>query len=373
MPIIGDGSFFPLESLGGNKAYATQGATSRMEPLQAAGAQSEHATMNAELPMLTSATSGFTTGGGATAAKSLPRLEGDSYMGSRAAGELPALTGAAGATFPLSFAGDATLPALTGTAAGKSGVGLGQAALLPRLVGSAKAGHNARRTLPSLAGAAQMTRLESGYSGAVLPALRGSGTYVLYSTPMFGAATLPMLVPGPYATQRATLPMLSGVAKLLLDSAAFEAWVLNVRNAGVTRYTNFPFVQLVRWGNRSFAVGNGNLYELGGDLDVTDPITWTFETGLNDMGSPGIKHVPYLYIDGIIDGEVQITLLDDREREFMYEYDTKQRGAVHQPHRRKLGNGIRTRNVAFRVGSDSGAYAEIDALEPEATVTQRSI
>jgi hypothetical protein len=86
-----------------------------------------------------------------------------------------------------------------------------------------------------------------------------------------------------------------------------------------------------------------------------------------------VKHIPYLYIDGIIDGEVQITLIDDRNREFMYEYDTQQRGAVHQPHRRKLGNGIRTRNVAFRLGSDSGAYAEIDSLEPEATVTQRSL
>jgi hypothetical protein len=373
MPITGDGSFFPLESLGGNKAYATQGVTSQLEPLQSSGGQYEHSTMVATLPMLTSATSGFRTGGAISATRALPALTGQSFMGSRAAGELPALAGAATATFPLSFAGAGVLPALTASATGWFGRGFSQAAVLPRLTGYTRTGHSARRELPSLAGAAQMTRLESGYSGAVLPALRGSGTYVLYSTPMFGAGELPMLVPGPYAAQRAALPALSGASLVLLDNAAFEAWVMNVRNKGVTRYTNFPFTQLVRWGKRTFAVGNGDLYELGGDLDDADPIQWSFETGLNDLGSPGVKHVPYLYIDGIIDGEVQITLIDDRNREFMYEYDTQQRGAVHQPHRRKLGNGIRTRNVAFRLGSDSGAYAEIDSLEPEATVTQRSI
>jgi hypothetical protein len=44
------------------------------------------------------------------------------------------------------------------------------------------------------------------------------------------------------------------------------------------------------------------------------------------------------------------------------------------PHRRNLGMGVRTRNIAFGAANGpTGAYMELDGLEPEATVTQRSV
>jgi hypothetical protein len=193
-----------------------------------------------------------------------------------------------------------------------------------------------------------------------------------------GAIRLPALVAGPYGTARLVLPMLvvrggQSLGAVPELAGAFEGWLLNTRNGAITRITNFPFTQFASVGNKTYAVGPGGLYLLGGEKDNGADINWKFETGLDDLGKPGTKHIPYLYLDGIIDGVIQITLIDDRGREFAYEYNTKTRGAVHLPHRRKLGNGIRTRSMAFRISSDMGAYIELDALEPQITVTQRSI
>jgi hypothetical protein len=202
----------------------------------------------------------------------------------------------------------------------------------------------------------------------------------VFSYPGSGSIFLPMLVAGPYGSSRVSLPSLQAVGSQIILPATgpdyadwgFEGWVVNTRNETITRFTNFPFTQFATVGNKTYAIGADGLYLLGGETDNGAPIVWQFETGLSDLGRPGLKHIPYLYLDGIIDGSVEIVLLDDRNREFAYHY-TAQRGGVHLKHRRKLGNGIRTTNMAFRIKSDTGAYIELDALEPEITVTQRSI
>jgi hypothetical protein len=243
----------------------------------------------------------------------------------------------------------------------------------PMAVVSTKTGWRVALVTPMARVAAHVTAMEYARANLITPAPHVTGTMSVYSYPWRGALVTPLIVAGPYGIARLTTPM-QRVAGSFLLPAVFEAWVMNARNNGASRWTNFPFLQVVQAGGDTYAVGNdGNLYLLGGDLDGAAPISWSFETGLDDLGSPGIKHIPYLYLDGIIIGEIQIVLLDDRGREFAYEYDTKARGAVHMTHKRKLGNGIRTRNVGFRIMSTTGAYIELDSLEPEATVTQRSI
>lgn len=361
----------PLDALGGNTYASRSGTTNSLREIQAEGRAYYHFSADLTLPMLEvrfTATKGDST----SADFYLPRLTAFGAFGGHAAVSLPSLSVAGTMTLPVWANGAFDLPLPTADGTGTAGVSYAGAITLPALTVAARLGHSVALLLPALRVTGSAWAMESGSLAATLPVLRVSGTLSLYSGVGRGAITLPVLVSGPYIVGRNALPMLLVTGAFALPTT-YEAWVLNVRNNGVTRWANVPFTQILQHGDQTLMVGDGKLYLLGGDLDVAAPISWSFETGLDDMGKPGLKHVPYLYLDGIIDGEVQITVLDDRGREFAYEYDTKQRGAVHQPHRRKLGNGIRTRNVGFRISSTTGAYIELDALEPEATITQRSM
>jgi hypothetical protein len=371
MPGIGDGSFLPLEGLGGNKFYAKSGVVNILQPLDGDGQAYYHSDGAGTFPALEGSAS-FQMGGTFDGRGRLPSMTGAGQGGHTGKGILPALTMTFTATITRLLRGQVTLPALTGEASGIGGVSWRVEASLPRLGVVGAFGWRSSALLPAMQAAATMSWTIRGSSTASLPALQGSSVFTVFSLPAHGAGVLPALQ-SVYMLGRAELPSLQATATFAATDLGYEAWVLNTRNNAVTHWTGLEVTQFARYGNRTLMVGGGNLYLVGGDLDDTAPIPWSFETGLDDLGSPGLKHIPYLYIDGIIDGEIQITLLDDRGREFAYEYDTKQRGAVHQPHKRKLGNGIRTRNVGFRISSTTGAYIELDALEPEATITQRSL
>jgi len=368
----GGAILLPLDSYGGLGARGRSGVSNSLHPLASEGAAYHHSSGEIILPALT-ATFTVTKGPSFSLDRPLPRLTARGYGGANAPIVLPRLfTTAAGTVIPIARL-DAELPMLTVTGGVTVGARWGMETLLPPLSGEAYGGSNLAAELPMLEAIGSTWALETSALDRSLPMLSMTGTMSVYSMPFSAAIVLPALI-APYCRAEVALPRLdaNSVFRRLLQE--YEAWVLNVRNGGVTRWTNTPFTQILQHGDQTLFVGDGNLYVLGGDLDGDDaPIQWSFETGLDDLGKPGVKHIPYLYLDGIIDGEVQITLLDDRGREFAYEYTTGERGAVHMPHRRKLGNGVRTRNVGFRISSTAGAYIELDALEPEATITQRSV
>lgn len=373
MPITGDIQLLPLEGLASSgKKYGASGVSSHLEPLTASGRSYYHSSGAMTIPMMTMAMS-FMQGATFNAALTLPRMTMSAGGGASANLTLPMLTMTASGTVVGWAYASIDLPMLTMDAHGITGAGWSARLTLPLLTASMRLGWRGRAVLPALTMAGSFSAMERFTGAMVLPLLAVTGNVVPYSYPWRAALTLPMLVAGPYGFAHLTLPRLTMEAVMSSVLVDFEGWVVNVRNRGITRFTNFPFTQFVTAHGKTYGVGAGGLYELGGNTDAGEPIQWEFETGLSNLGRPGLKHIPYLYLDGIIDGEVEIALIDDRNRVFAYHYNTKQRGAVHLQHRRKLGNGIRTTNVAFRLRSTSGAYIELDAIEPEVTVTQRSI
>jgi hypothetical protein len=346
--------------------------------LRATGSVDEHSNGALTLPMLTLNVT-MSQGAVFSSNPTLPSLEAKGYFGANGRVTLPMLTFAGGMTIPVVWSVDVVLPMVTAQGQVAGSESMAGAGILPRLVVAGSFGGDGAAVLPRLVVAGSFVTDERSTGAVILPALRVSGTFASAVAEAWrGAILLPALVAGPYGTARFVLPMLRVHGEQLMTgipalAGAFEGWLLNTRTGAITRVTNLPFTQFATVGNKTYAVGPGGLYLLGGDTDNGVGINWQFETGLDDLGRPGTKHIPYLYLDGIIDGVVQITLIDDRGREFGYEYNTKQRGAIHLPHRRKLGNGIRTRSMAFRISSDTGAYIELDSLEPQITVTQRSI
>lgn len=303
----------------------------------------------------------------------VPRIVVRGYGGANGRMTVPMQVLSGSVTVPTVYRANLTVPMQVLSGSGTTGVGFRAGLVVPMQTLSTRTGWKGALQVPLVTGTGQVTTDERWTGTLVVPLVQGTGTISVYGYAFSGALEVPMILPGVYARAALVVPMQQVYGTFVLPTT-FEGWVLNTRNGGVTRWTNVPFIGFTRVGEDTFAVGNdGNLYLLGGDLDVAAPIEWEFETGLSDLGSPALKHIPYLYLDGIINGEIEIVLLDDRGREFAYEYDTKNRGNVHMPHRRKLGNGIRTRSVGFRLRSTTGAYIELDSLEPEATNTQRSM
>lgn len=385
MPTIGDASLQPLEGLAASgKRYVTGEADANsqsFEALLAVGSEDLHNPGGAAtLPMLTQ-TFTMSLGGFAQGDATLPRLSGDGWTGGQADAALPSLTGDGAGTVLGYGSAEATLPALVGDGSGMVGVSVAGAAILPSLTGAAWFAGLGAAMLPRLAGTGTISWVGVGTGAATLPALQGSGTSVVESYPAYGNATLPALVGGQGSSYAyLTLPMLQGLA---YDAGAvagsgigvgqFEGWAMNIRTGFVGRITNWQFRQIVKWGDKLLGVGADGLYLIGGTKDGGATMQWEWRTGLDDLGSSGIKRIPYVYFDAVIDGEIEVTTTDDRGALRAYHYEAD-RGRINLPHRRQLGMGVRTRNVAFGArNGTNGAYMELFGIEPEATITQRSI
>jgi hypothetical protein len=269
------------------------------------------------------------------------------------------------------------------TAAGTATVPWGSAAALtlPSLTLTFRWGSEGALTLPSLTLAGHVWAEERSAAALVLPRLTTTGSISVTSYAAYGALVLPALLAGASTSFGAlALPMLQvvgydagSIAGSGVGVGAFEGWALNVRTGFVGRITNWQFRQIVKWGDKLLGVGADGLYEIGGTEDVGQPIQWEWRTGLDDMSYTAIKRFPWVYFHGVIDGEIVVMVEDDKGKVYEYNYDAE-KGPVNIPHRRKLGQGIRSRHVAFGAKNGSvGAYMKLKALEAEAVVTQRSI
>lgn len=369
-------TFLPFEAIGNQSGkaltYGMSGQTMRLPALDGDAAVEKHGSAAMTVPMQTISLSSIEPLH-ATGAMIVPLQVAAGRGGATARLTVPMQALALTGTFPIIGRAGLAVPLQVVAGAGIAGAMARAGLTVPLQTLSARGAGTATLAVPIQALAGHGIGSVAATLAGRVPLQHATGTISVESYPGSGELVVPLIVAGPYATAALAVPMQQLAGAFALP-AEFEAWVMNLRNKGVTRWTNFPFVQIARVGTSTYAVGNdGNLYLLGGDLDVTTPISWSFESGLDDLGAPGQKFLPYLYMDGIIDGEIEIVVIDDRNREYAYQYSTKQRGAVHLTHRRKLGNGIRTNNVAFRFSSTSGAYVEMDWFAPEATVTQRNI
>jgi hypothetical protein len=159
----------------------------------------------------------------------------------------------------------------------------------------------------------------------------------------------------------------------------YEAYAVNLKHRAapgveaideVTRYTNFPFNQIVRHQERYYGVADNGLYLLGGDLDVATPIPWAFKTAMTDDKAEEKKTVRALRFSGRVGPAATVTLFSGESGNEAYTYTTP-RDATPQNHREKLGRGIKGRYYAIGVAGD-GAL-ELDGLEPEVDTLTRKL
>ena len=182
-----------------------------------------------------------------------------------------------------------TAPAARLEAAGSLGTLGGADRRAPVGVLTAAAGGTTEISAPA-------ARLDAGgvvgiAAGATLQApaadLEASGTVWL-----LGRAELraPALTATPYgsAALAGPSPLLRASGSMLL-AVVYEAYAVNLKTNTegggneVTRYTDFPFTQIVRFGNHHYGVAPDGLYRLGGELDNGQPVRFDVQTSTMDF------------------------------------------------------------------------------------------
>jgi hypothetical protein len=197
----------------------------------------------------------------------------------------------------------------------------------------------------------------------------GVGTVAALGT---GAIAFPAIGIRRQATGTARFPAFTVVGVAPVASVGAYAYVANLSNAAVTRWTRAPFRRLIALGNRYYALIDTTLYELTGDnhYDST-AISGEILTHAGDLGSPMMKSVPKMYLDARSGGEIVATPVVD-------EYDEGAGSAVLaaadgriETHPIKWGRGIKGRHWALRFSTELGADFYIGQAELRTLIHDR--
>ena len=192
----------------------------------------------------------------------------------------------------------------------------------------------------------------------------------------------PMIRPTARAAAQLVAPMgrLTAMATAVV-AVVYEAYAVNLKPGPkmpnqVTRYTAYPFNQIVRFQGRYIGVADDGLYELGGDTDydATTPAgpAWAWYTGETDFNSPQKKNVREAMFAGRL-GPSATASVSVREAVAQTYDATIVRGSSAQNHRIKYGRGLSARYWSFGWSDPDGGTCEPDAIEFEAAELGRKL
>ena len=196
------------------------------------------------------------------------------------------------------------------------------------------------------------------------------------------AVEVPMPVAGPWGRIVGVAPMAR--VEIIASSVVvvtYEAYAVNLKPGPkmpnqVTRYTNYPFNQILRFQGRHIGVADDGLYELGGDTDydATTPAgpAWAWYTGETDFNSPQKKNVREAMFAGRL-GPSATASVSVREAVAQTYDATIVRGSSAQNHRIKYGRGLSARYWSFGWSDPDGGTCEPDAIEFEAAELGRKL
>lgn len=313
---------------------------------------------------------------------SAPFMSATAQSGHRSVVTSPAMKASATATTVQMARAIMTMPMVDVFSTGRVSGTAAMFARMPSADSTAIGGHQAVMESPS------MTATATGIHGGVAQvAARMPWVVTLISGYREDTgrviASMPMLVPTPSATASVQPPMFTATARgHAVLANAYEAYVLNMSQqiasdqqagagiAQMTRYTNWPFVQVVRLGDIYYGLAEDGLYELVGPTDNGTEIAWSFETCKTDFGDPHKKAVVSAYVGGQAGPVVDYTLRSGDDPDYMYEYVTN-KVTQKRNHRQKFGLGRRVRYYSFGLAG-TGKLA-IDEIEFELMNTTRRI
>ena len=217
----------------------------------------------------------------------------------------------------------------------------------------------------------------AGATGAAGKAtLHFVGRYVLVAEGRARQATVwslsaPSLQPAPSGQAWLVAPALTLVASGgEIVEASYEAYTINMSTGAVTRYTDFAFDNVLRFGNRFFGVRADGVYELAGDTDNGEPIIAQVRTFGTDFEQTNAKRIVYAYIVGDIGPDLAVGVKPNMSPEYSYPTEWVPSPGV-QTSRVKTGRGLRGTYYQFSMTNQDGRPFEIHRLEAVSYTTSR--
>lgn len=146
----------------------------------------------------------------------------------------------------------------------------------------------------------------------------------------------------------------------------FEAYAVNLQTSvegggyEVTRYTSFPFSNVVRAHGRYFGVAGDGLWALQGQTDAGVPTPWSVRLATTDFGEAQRKHVAAGYVGGRLGDAAEFEVLCGEDQQERYAYQNL-RGSRGQNYRCQFGRGMVARYFSF--GLNGAGAAEIHNME----------
>jgi hypothetical protein len=144
--------------------------------------------------------------------------------------------------------------------------------------------------------------------------------------------------------------------------ATYVGWTMNTHNAGVTRYTQFPFHSLGRLGVGYLGAAADGIYLFAGEDDAGVAIPASFKLGVQGTEDGRLSLITQAYVSARADGQLELlATIDGGEEEYAYPL-TPLVGGMH-PNRVKLGRGLRSAYWQFGLRNVQGADFEVDVLD----------
>lgn len=152
-------------------------------------------------------------------------------------------------------------------------------------------------------------------------------------------------------------------ATFQVGNGLYTAWVCHTSIRAFTQYENYPFNSFCELDGKYYGMAPDGIYELTGDTDDGEPITWRIRTALDNMGTGRMKRVPAMYLGYTSDGTVMlkaITTSDSGEKEEAWYRLREQTAQVSREGRIKLGRGLKSVYWQFELeGTGSVALDEM--------------
>lgn len=161
---------------------------------------------------------------------------------------------------------------------------------------------------------------------------------------------------------------------LRLGGMDYQGWVLNTQLRAVTEYRNVPFDSFAVLGGRTYAAGDGGIFELAGDTDDGQPIEAWFRPFLTNFGTQKMKRVTDIWLGTSATGLfVKVHTRDPATGKMTEDVYPVQHahGDGTDKGRVKVGRGLTSNWWTLTVGNVAGAPFEIESIEWKPLVLDR--
>lgn len=161
---------------------------------------------------------------------------------------------------------------------------------------------------------------------------------------------------------------------LRIGGSDYQGWVTNTDLRAVTEFRNVPFDSFAILNGRTYAAGEGGIFELGGDTDNGQPIDAWFRPFLTNFGTQKMKGVTDIWIGTAATGMyVKIHTKDPATGQMTEDIYPVQHvhGDGTDKCRVKVGRGLTSNLWTLTVANVDGAAFEVDSIEWKLLVLDR--